>query len=86
MRLGEIYAGSRHLATYNMGYDEDGSQSVPLNTYFIHTDWLGTERTGQPNRRRHVLRISVHQSLLREKTMPHSFFPDVVISELHESA
>jgi RHS repeat-associated protein len=30
---GEVYAGSRHLATYNGG-----------TTYFIHPDWLGTER------------------------------------------
>jgi RHS repeat-associated protein len=44
VRLGEIYAGSPHLATYNMGYDEAGSQTIPLNTYFIHADWLGTER------------------------------------------
>jgi len=30
---GEVYAGSRHLATYNNG-----------TTYFNHSDWLGTER------------------------------------------
>ncbi|HXX20148.1 MAG TPA: RHS repeat-associated core domain-containing protein [Candidatus Acidoferrum sp.] len=30
---GEVYAGNRHLATYNNG-----------TTYFIHADWLGTER------------------------------------------
>jgi RHS repeat-associated protein len=30
---GEIYAGSRHLATYDGG-----------TTYFNHSDWLGTER------------------------------------------
>jgi YD repeat-containing protein len=30
---GEVYAGGRHLATYNNG-----------TTYFIHADWLGTER------------------------------------------
>jgi len=30
---GEVYAGSRHLATYNNS-----------TTYFIHPDWLGTER------------------------------------------
>jgi hypothetical protein len=33
IRLEEIYAGSRHLATYNMGYDEDGSQDVPWPSY-----------------------------------------------------
>jgi len=30
---GEIYAGGRHLATYANG-----------TTYFVHADWLGTER------------------------------------------
>jgi len=30
---GEVYAGGRHLATYSGG-----------TTYFIHADWLGTER------------------------------------------
>jgi RHS repeat-associated protein len=30
---GEVYAGGRHLATYSNG-----------TTYFIHSDWLGTER------------------------------------------
>jgi RHS repeat-associated protein len=30
---GEVYAGDRHLATYNNA-----------TTYFIHTDWLGTDR------------------------------------------
>jgi RHS repeat-associated protein len=30
---GEVYAGERHLATYNLG-----------TTYFNHSDWLGTER------------------------------------------
>jgi RHS repeat-associated protein len=30
---GEVYAGGRHLATYNGG-----------TTYFNHVDWLGTER------------------------------------------
>jgi RHS repeat-associated protein len=30
---GEIYAGDRHVATYSSGA-----------TYFIHADWLGTER------------------------------------------
>ena len=42
--LGEIYAGGRHLATYNASFNA---------TYFVHTDWLGTERarslyTGSP--------------------------------------
>lgn len=32
---GEVYAGSRHLATYNNGSG---------TTYFNHSDWLGTER------------------------------------------
>jgi len=30
---GEVYAGSRHLANYSNG-----------TTYFVHADWLGTER------------------------------------------
>jgi RHS repeat-associated protein len=30
---GELYAGGKHVATYNYG-----------TTYFIHSDWLGTER------------------------------------------
>jgi RHS repeat-associated protein len=30
---GEVYAGGRHIATYAIG-----------TTYFIHSDWLGTER------------------------------------------
>ncbi len=30
---GEVYAGDRHLATYNNGA-----------TFFMHSDWLGTER------------------------------------------
>jgi RHS repeat-associated protein len=30
---GEVYAGGKHLATYNNG-----------TTYFIHADWLGSER------------------------------------------
>jgi YD repeat-containing protein len=30
---GEIYAGDRHVANYSSG-----------TTYFIHADWLGTER------------------------------------------
>jgi RHS repeat-associated protein len=30
---GEVYAGDNHIATYNNG-----------TTYFIHRDWLGTER------------------------------------------
>jgi hypothetical protein len=39
---GEVYAGGRHLATYTNG-----------TTYFIHSDWLDTERarttaTGAP--------------------------------------
>ena len=29
---GEIYAGGRHLATFNNG-----------TSYFIHSDWLGAE-------------------------------------------
>jgi RHS repeat-associated protein len=33
---GEVYAGGRHLATYG-----DGSSGT---TYFIQTDWLGSER------------------------------------------
>ncbi len=33
---GELYAGSRHLATYTAG--QSGS------TFFTHSDWLGTER------------------------------------------
>jgi RHS repeat-associated protein len=33
---GEVYAGGRHLATYSGG--ASGA------TYFIHADWLGTER------------------------------------------
>jgi len=33
---GEVYAGGRHLATYSGG--------TSGTTYFIHADWLGTER------------------------------------------
>jgi RHS repeat-associated protein len=33
LNRGEVYAGSRHLATYDGG-----------TTYFNHVDWLGTER------------------------------------------
>jgi RHS repeat-associated protein len=33
---GEVYAGGRHLATYSGG--------TGGTTYFIHADWLGTER------------------------------------------
>lgn len=33
--VGEVYADGRHLATYNPGYGA---------LFFIHTDWLGTER------------------------------------------
>ena len=33
---GEVYAGGRHLATYSGG--------TSGTTYFIHVDWLGTER------------------------------------------
>lgn len=32
-RVGEVYAGGRHLATYTNN-----------TTYFVHADWLGTER------------------------------------------
>jgi RHS repeat-associated protein len=34
---GEVFAGGRHLATYKGGM-----------TYFIHSDWLGTERYRMP--------------------------------------
>ena len=42
---GEVYAGGRHVATYSGG--------TGGTTYFIHSDWLGTERarstvTGTP--------------------------------------
>lgn len=33
---GEVYAGGRHIATYSGG--------TGGTTYFIHSDWLGTER------------------------------------------
>jgi len=33
---GEVYAGGMHLATYTTG--------ATGNTYFVHSDWLGTER------------------------------------------
>jgi RHS repeat-associated protein len=33
---GEVYAGGKHLATYSSG--------TGGTTYFIHADWLGTER------------------------------------------
>ena len=33
---GEVYAGGRHLATYSGG--------TSGTTYFVHSDWLGTER------------------------------------------
>lgn len=33
---GEVYAGGRHIATYSAG--------TGGTTYFIHSDWLGTER------------------------------------------
>ena len=33
---GEVYAGGKHLATYSGG--------TSGNTFFIHADWLGTER------------------------------------------
>jgi len=33
LNQGEVYAGSRHLATYRNA-----------TTYFVHVDWLGTER------------------------------------------
>ena len=35
----ELYAGSRHLATY-----EAAGSSNPAQTVFIHNDWQGTER------------------------------------------
>jgi RHS repeat-associated protein len=35
MRWAEVYAGSRHLATYDTGTNA---------TYFAHNDWQGTER------------------------------------------
>ncbi len=33
--MGELYADDRHVATYNIGVNM---------TFFIHSDWLGTER------------------------------------------
>jgi len=38
---GEVYAGGKHLATYNGG--------TSGTTYFVHADWLGTERARTTN-------------------------------------
>jgi hypothetical protein len=63
---GEVYAGARHLATYSGG--------ASGTTYFVHSDWLGTERarvtySGAPYESCSSLPFGDHLSCVRQATL-----------------